>query len=302
TAAAGVEPASNTTGSIPRATRWAAAARPVGPAPMTATGRSVVAVLSGMIGLRSCGGGLVREEAGACPEGDVDECHEDRDFDEWADDTGQCLPRGDSVGADGDSDGEFEVVARRGERQRGRLLVAEIQSTASDHADGEDNHEIEQQRQCDARDIQGIRSDLSALKCEEEDDGEQQSVECPGTDARQEPVFVPFTALRPFSDGAGEKAGKQWKAEEDEHAGSDGPEGELTARGRQSEQVRQPLEIEPAEEAEGQDLEDRIDRDEHGGGFAVTAGEIVPDEDHRNAACQADDDQPGAVFGKVGEE
>src|SRR5699024_12722492 len=117
-----------------------------------------------------------------------------------------------------------------------------------------------------------------------------------------EPFCAPSTAVRPCCEVAGEKACNQWKAEEDEHAGSDGPEGDLTARGRQSEQVRQPLEIEPAEEAEGQDLEDRIDRDEHGGGFAVTAGEIVPDEDHRNAACQADDDQPGAVFGKVGEE
>src|SRR5699024_216672 len=97
TAAAGVGPASNTMGSIPRVTRWAAAAMPVGPAPITATGRSVVAVVSGMMSLQVRGRGLSREEAGACPEGDVDECHEDRDFDEWADDTGQCLPRGDSV-------------------------------------------------------------------------------------------------------------------------------------------------------------------------------------------------------------
>src|SRR5699024_5170336 len=278
------------------------AARPVGPAPMTATGRSVVGVVSGMMGLRFCGGGLVREEAGACPEGDVDECHEDRDFDEWADDTGQCLPRCDSVGADGDSNGEFEVVAGCGERQRGRLLVAEIQGTASDHADGEDNHEIEQQRQCDARDIQGARGDLIALKDEEDDDGEQQSVESPRYDAWQEPVLVPCTTLGFLSNSASEEACDQWDAEEDEHAERDSPERELTTCCGQSEQVRQPLQVEPAEEAEGQDLEDRIDRDEHGGGFAVTAGEIVPDEDHRNAACQADDDQPGAVFGKVGEE
>src|SRR5699024_3993611 len=167
------------TGSIPRATRWAAAARPVGPAPMTATGRSVVGVVSGMMGLRFCGGGLVREEAGACPEGVVDECHEDRDFDEWADDTGQCLPRGDSVGADGDSDGEFEVVAGCGDCQRGGLLVAEIQGTASDHADGEDNHEVDQQWQGDARSEQGVGGDLIALKDEEDDDAEQQSVKCP---------------------------------------------------------------------------------------------------------------------------
>ncbi len=43
-------------------------------------------------------------------------------------------------------------------------------------------------------------------------------------------------------------------------------------------------------------------RDENGGGFAVAASEVVPDEHHGDAAGEADDDQTGAVLGQVGEE
>jgi hypothetical protein len=38
-------PASRTMGVSPRASRWAAAARPTGPAPMTATGRGLLGVV-----------------------------------------------------------------------------------------------------------------------------------------------------------------------------------------------------------------------------------------------------------------
>src|SRR5699024_12266745 len=86
TAAAGVGPASNTMGAIPRVTRWAAAARPVGPAPSTATGRSVVAGVSGRMSLQVRGRGLRREQRGSRAEGQVEGSHEDRDCDEGGQD------------------------------------------------------------------------------------------------------------------------------------------------------------------------------------------------------------------------
>ena len=61
-------------------------------------------------------------------------------------------------------------------------------------------------------------------------------------------------------------------------------------------------EVEPAEDGEHDDLEHRVDRDQHGGGFAVAAGQVVPDDHHGDAAGQADDDQAGAVLGQVGQE
>src|SRR5699024_3850396 len=62
------------------------------------------------------------------------------------------------------------------------------------------------------------------------------------------------------------------------------------------------LKVEPAQDTEGEDLEDRVDGHQYRGGFAVAAGQVVPDEDHGDAAGEPDDDQPGAVFGQVGQE
>ena len=39
-----------------------------------------------------------------------------------------------------------------------------------------------------------------------------------------------------------------------------------------------------------------------GGELSAPAGQVVPDEDHRDAAGEADDDQPGAQLGQVRQE
>ncbi len=62
-------------------------------------------------------------EAAAQGQGDVDQGDEDGDLDQWADDAGEGLPGRCAVGGDRDGDGEFKVVARGGERQRGGALV-----------------------------------------------------------------------------------------------------------------------------------------------------------------------------------
>ncbi len=64
----------------------------------------------------------------------------------------------------------------------------------------------------------------------------------------------------------------------------------------------QDVEVEPAEQAEGDDLEDRVEGDQDGGCLAVAAGQVVPDDDHGDAAGEADDDQAGAVGGQIGKE
>ena len=67
------------------------------------------------------GGGL--GEAAAQGQRDVDQGDEDRDLDERADDTGKGLAGGGAVGGDRDGDGQFEVVAGGGERQRGGACI-----------------------------------------------------------------------------------------------------------------------------------------------------------------------------------
>ena len=59
---------------------------------------------------------------------------------------------------------------------------------------------------------------------------------------------------------------------------------------------------EPAEEGVGQDLEERVEGDEHRRELTGPAGEGVPDEHHRDAAREADQDEPVAIGREVGEE
>ena len=76
----------------------------------------------------------------------------------------------------------------------------------------------------------------------------------------------------------------------------------LEALGLQAEPAREHGQVEVAEQRVGGELEDRVEHDEHGGALAVAAGDLVPDEHHRDAPRQPDDDHAGAVRGLVGEE
>ena len=126
---------------------------------------------------------------------DVDQPDEDRDLDERTDDAGEGLPGRRAVGGDGDGDREFEVVARGRERQRGGALIAQAEHGAEKVAAAPHDGEVRQQRQRDARDVQGSAGDLITLQRKQNDDGEQQAVQSPRTDPRQERGLVPVAAL-----------------------------------------------------------------------------------------------------------
>jgi hypothetical protein len=114
-------------------------------------------------------------------------------------------------------------------------------------------------------------------------------------------LLVPLGALAlRLADGAGEEAGEQRDAEEDQHRLGDLPHGDVEPVGVEAEPAGQHVEVEPAEHREGDDLEHRVDRHEHRAELAVAAGQVVPDQHHRDAAGEADDDQPGAYSGRSG--
>src|SRR5699024_8677541 len=89
------------------------------------------------------------------PERDVDESDEDRYLNERSDDTGKCLTGCGTESADCDGDGELEVVARCGERERRRAGVAEAEGSPREEPDEPHHGEVDEQRQCDAHDVEG---------------------------------------------------------------------------------------------------------------------------------------------------
>ena len=107
--------------------------------------------------------------------------------------------------------------------------------------------------------------------------------------------LVPVPAAGPLAEGAGQVPGHQRDAEEDRDRAGDLGDGHVQAGGRQAEPAGQHLQVEEREGGIQQDLEDRVQRDQHGGHLPVTARQVGPDQHHRDAPGQPDQDDPGPV-------
>ena len=94
-------------------------------------------------------------------------------------------------------------------------------------------------------------------------------------------------------------AGHQRDAEEDRDRAGDLGDGHVQAGGLQAQPAGQHLQVEEAKRGIQQDLEDRVQRDQHGGHLPVTARQVGPDQHHGDAAGQADQDDAGPVGGLV---
>src|SRR5690606_14252558 len=187
----------------------------------------------------------------------------------------------DTESGDGDGDGQLEVVAGGGAGEGGGPVVGGADRLAQQAGDEEHDREVHQQRQRDADHVQRLRGDGPALQGEQDDDREQQAVERPRTDPRQEAGLVLLAAEPLLADAAGEEAREQWNTEEDDDVQGDLPHGDVQAFAvAQTQPAGQQVEVEPAEQTERQDLENGVEGDEYGGGLAVAAGEVVPDDDH----------------------
>jgi len=114
--------------------------------------------------------------------------------------------------------------------------------------------------------------------------------------------LIPRATLGFLADSPGQEPSKQGYAEEDHHAAGDVPRGRIDAGLVQAQPARQYRQVEPAEAGEGDHLEHRVDRHQNGGGLPVTAGQVIPDNDHGYAAGQADDDQASAVSRQIRQE
>jgi hypothetical protein len=202
-----------------------------------------------------------------------------------------------AIGRDGDGDGELEVVARGGEALGGGELVAEAEAAAEQQGGEEDDGEVDDERRGDAHHGHDLVHDLLALRGEEHEDREEQADERPGPGPLEEDGVVPGGAGEPAEREAREDRGGEGDAEEDgDGLGDDGvgDAGGVAAADDRDE--------EDGEGCEEHHLEDRVNGHEDGAVLAVAAGEAGPDEDHGDAAGDADEDQAFAEAGLVWEE
>src|SRR5690606_14215483 len=162
---AGAEPAERT--SIRPAARCDSQPAAIWERPALCTQTNRTLGLSGMCRL------LGLEQASA-PQADVDQGDQDGHLDERPDHPGQRLARGDAEDADRDRDGQFEVVARGGEGERGGPLVPETDHATGQERATEHEEEVREQGEGDAGHVAGPGSDRLALQREQDHDSEQQ--------------------------------------------------------------------------------------------------------------------------------
>ncbi len=96
--------------------------------------------------------------------------------------------------------------------------------------------------------------------------------------------------------------GDQRQSQKQEHAFRDGPHGDPQRCPVGAQPPGNNRQEEPAQDRVGQDLEDRVESHQHRRQLDRAAGEGIPDEHHRDATRQADDDQAVAVGGEVREQ
>ena len=206
----------------------------------------------------------------------------------------------DAVDGHRHGNGQLEVVRRGGERQRHAARVVGAGAPAHGEGQHEHQHEVDEQRQRDAQHIERQGQHRARLEAEQHDDGQQQRHQRQRRDARHETGVVPVFADKAQQHPAREQAGDAGNAQVDEHAFGDLAHGDGDDRAAQAKQRRQHGQKQPGIDAVEQHLEEGVERDQRSGVFGRAARQVVPDDDHGDAARQPDEDQPGHVFGLVG--
>ena len=253
---------------------------------------------------------FAREILPAEPQRDVHQTDEHRHLDERPDDRGKSHARGDAEDGDGHGDGQLEIVACRGEGQRGAAGVVRPDPPPEEKADPKHEDKINGQRHRDAQHVERQLHDGVPLEGEHDNNGEEQGDQRDRGNDRNEFVVIPIAPFERDENDATQHPRGERDPEVNHHAGEDLSDGHIGQRfpteplhaGQvDAEQTRQPGDEDPRVETEGHNLEDAVERDQTGAVFAVALGQVVPNEDHGDAAGDAHEDEADHVVRVIAE-
>ncbi len=166
-------------------------------------------------------------------------------------------------------------------------------------ADQEHDQKVDQQRHGDHQHVQRFPDNLLALEAEHDENREQQGDERKRADLRNEFLLVPRPSFGLDQNEPREHAGQERDAQVDEDAPGDAADRHLRAerlfidgQGK-SEFQGQDHDEEVRVNAVEEDLEDAVEGHQAGAVLGVALGQLVPDDDHRDAAGQTDENQSG---------
>ena len=112
---------------------------------------------------------------------------------------------------------------------------------------------------------------------------------------REKNVLVPVTALCVLKEKAPQRAGRKGYPQVEEDGPGNVSRREAHRHHRGAHEGRELRGKEPRHGAVEQHLQDRVNRDKASAPLRVTAGKTVPDNNHRDAGRNADEDEAGHV-------
>ena len=137
------------------------------------------------------------------PQRHVHQRDERGDFDQRADHCGEGFAGVDAEHRDRDGDGEFEVIARRREGERGGFGVVRADLAPHPERHEKHDHEVEQERNGDAYNVHRDANDVFALEREHHHNREEQRHQRERADAWHENTVVPLAPFQPQHHEAG---------------------------------------------------------------------------------------------------
>lgn len=208
----------------------------------------------------------------------------------------------DAEDGDGDGDGELEVISRGGKGDGGGAWV--IGAEAFCHEEGDEEHyaEVDEEGDGNAKDVEGEIDDFLSFVGEHEDDGGEEGDEGQWGDFGEKTCFVPCFAFGFDEENAREKSREKGDAEVDGDAGENFAKGNVNGDGLEADEGRENGQKEPRVSGVEEDLGEAIEGDEACGVLGAAFGEVVPDENHGDAAGDTDEDEAGHVAGLIAEE
>lgn len=208
------------------------------------------------------------------PADQVHQANQDRDLDQRPDSRGEGLRAIGPESRDGHRDCQLEVVTGSRKALRRRELVAEPEITRDPEREEENDDEVDDEGRGDTDDRHDLLHDLAALRCEQDQDRVEKADERPRPEVAHEDLVVPPRAGQPADEEPGQHSRSEGDSQEHSNAGGYYRVG-YTLGSR--------LFAHDADEEDGhwgvQDhLQERVDGNENGAVFRVTAGKCIPDQ------------------------
>ena len=203
----------------------------------------------------------------------------------------------DAEHGNGHGDRQFEIVAGRRKGHRGRARIIGAQALAEQEAQHEHQREIHQQRKGDPQHIERDANDQFSLQAEHDHNGEQQGDQGQRGNERQKTPGKPLLPFPADQEKTAQDTGQKRNAEIDRHAFRHRQNGNVDDRPFEADLRWDPGNEQPGIEAVKEHLKQAIQRHQAGRVLPAAVRQIVPHDDHGDAAGQADQDQARHVFG-----